>query len=104
MVAVHCISGPHRLQIDFQDQNFKNLLVRNRNSLVCSTFTKVVKIMPRAKNVSPGGLVFYDARSLRTKMVSGQYLLNTLVYWIRISYTGIYGMLCYNHKIQAKFN
>ena len=33
------------------------------------------------------------------KMVSGRYLLNTLVYWIHISYTGIY-----KHKIQVKFD
>ena len=32
-------------------------------------------------------------------MVSGPYLLKTLVYWIHISYTGI----C-NHKIQVKFD
>ena len=26
MVQVHCISKSHRLKIDFQDENFKNLL------------------------------------------------------------------------------
>ena len=32
------------------------------------------------------------------KMVSGQYLLKTVMYWIHISYT------VYNHKIQVKFD
>ena len=27
MVPVHCISRSHRLKIDFQDENFKNLLL-----------------------------------------------------------------------------
>ena len=31
MVQVHCISRSHRLKIDFQDENFKNLLLCNHN-------------------------------------------------------------------------
>ena len=39
------------------------------------------------------------SRPVNTKMVSGQYLLNTFVYWIHISCK-----IIYNHEIHVKFN
>ena len=32
MVLVHCISRSHRIEIDFQDENFKNLLIWNHKA------------------------------------------------------------------------
>ena len=40
MVLVHCISRSQRLNIDFQDENFKNLLVRNQKAWNLDIFMK----------------------------------------------------------------
>ena len=62
MILVHCISRSHRLKIDFQDENFKNLLVWNQKAWSldiwyvaspCKPLPSLFKLYPWGQKMAP---------------------------------------------------